>query len=657
MAKPVKLTASGGKKVDFSAVPLGETGWFDATGSMDIAKRLIFATSANPDLGGNEYPLTGYYCLETATSGMVIGSNLVATGSLDFTDATLIEGTPLDQYIDNSPLPPCKGFTVYNQRLIAWGVRNGLFPTGLDTLQTTPRPSAGTFGVPYSFGSYSGVAAPDGWTTVSAGGVQFMSAGTGHPAGAYWQMAGDSASLTRGKIRTNGDLFYSLTAGREYRIRFSARRLGTLGPGTLDVNVTGASPLISVTTTLLPLTYAKTFDYKLVDAADVLTAGAYLNVGMNNTGLTNDYIEIFDLLIYPSDTPFYGNTPWVSKAGQPEAFSNLTGFLGISDADTSQSVQSCFVLRSGLFMARETSVFGTTDNQQEPSLWPISKASDTFGACGPKAVALIDDAGGTISGAGTAGMAVMVCRNGISLFDGSTATGIYREIEPILATVNWAYGHLVWAVADSVRKKVFIGLPVNGSTTINLGLVVDYWEGWGDPIENPGTGRKWSEWFIGVQGHLGNFGCVDPLDSRIVFCSDQTGTDKNLVKWPSSTPNYFDYSTAGNLNISSKYITAPLPAAASGINNYGGLMLNVGGVGNLVLTAILPNASTIALPQSSTPRVLTAASLHDTYIKTNFTTERASLDIRNGSAVGDYVSMGMITVMLKRSPFMPTRQL
>src|ERR1019366_1912211 len=149
-----------------------------------------------------------YYCLETSKSAMVVAGNTVTSVSIDFDDATLVNGTPLTQYVDNTPLPPCAGFAVYNQRTVAWGVRNALLPAGLSVLQTTPAPAPGVFNVPLSF-DYGALttAAPAGWTTVSAGGNQQGSSGTAPPGG-LWQMSGDGVTLTRGKIQTVGDLFY-----------------------------------------------------------------------------------------------------------------------------------------------------------------------------------------------------------------------------------------------------------------------------------------------------------------------------------------------------------------------------------------------------------------------------------------------------------------
>src|ERR1019366_482691 len=171
MAQPVKLTATGSKKVDVTLLPQG----CGAPGSApEIVKRLIFATSANPALGGNQYPLTGYYCIETATSAMVVGDDTTTSVSIDFSDTTLVNGTPLTQYVDNSPLPPCKGFAVYNQRTVAWGVRNALLPSGLSALQTSPLPTRGTFGTPLAFDSGPNGGTPAGWMVVTAGGALYF---------------------------------------------------------------------------------------------------------------------------------------------------------------------------------------------------------------------------------------------------------------------------------------------------------------------------------------------------------------------------------------------------------------------------------------------------------------------------------------------------
>jgi hypothetical protein len=660
MAQPFKLTATGSKKVDVTALPQGSGA---AGGVADIVKRLIFATSANPALGGYQYPLVGYYCLETSASAMVITDPTATTVTIDFSDATLVNGTPLTQYVDNSPLPPSLGFAVYNQRTVAWGVRNALLPAGLSAIQTSPLPTRGTFGVPLAFDSGPNGGTPAGWTVVSAGGALSFGPFQDVPGGT-WQMLGNGVLATPGKIHTNGDLYYGLTAGREYRIRFRAGTGGLtwVGAGSLNLNVTGSAVTISILGTSLPASnYSKVYDYQLVAPTDVLSPGAFLNVGLAGTPPSGTQCLLSDIMIYPSDTPFYGNTPWVSKAGQPEAFSNVTGFLGISDADVSQQVQCCFVLRSGLFMARETSVFGTTDNGTEPSTWPISKASDVFGACSPKAVALIDDVGSPGQGAlgigYAAGQALMVCKNGVALFDGSTATKVSQEIQPILDSVNWAYGHLIWATADPARKKVFIGLPVSGSTVINLGLVVDYATGWGDPLTDPANGRKWGEWTIGTQAGLGNFGTVDPTDARMVFCSNQGGTDINLLKWPSSTPYYYDYMTTGahQLNVPSKYVTACLPANSWGQYAYGGLTTMLNGSGNFVLNAVRLDNSLVTIPQTGTPRVLSVTPLHDTYIKMNMVDEHVSFQMQNGTNPGDYFALDMFTVLAKEAPYARVR--
>jgi hypothetical protein len=248
----------------------------------------------------------------------------------------------------------------------------------------------------------------------------------------------------------------------------------------------------------------------------------------------------------------------------------------------------------------------------------------------------------------------MVCRNGISLFNGATAEKISQEIEPTLARVNWAYGHLIWAAADPSRKRVFFGFPVDGSTTVNYGLCLDYQEGWGDPLANPGGGRKWSPWNFGTNNGIGSFGTIDPSDSRMVFCSDQAGSNQTLVKWPSATPNYYDVS-GGNLNIVSYYVTAPVPFGTWGEYGFGGVSMDVSGVGQLRLQAELLDNSQVTLPQSGTYRTLSNPALHDTYIKAHLNAERLSLDILNGSSAGDFFSLAQLVVLAKRSPFMPAR--
>lgn len=628
----------------------------------DVAKRLIFLTPANPPLGGASYPLSGYYCVEEASSGMVIINNLATQTTISVTDTALLAGTSVDDLRFLVPLPPSAGLCTYNDRLVAWGVRNELVPIGLDQANTagTPRGGAGFNNLrfdsfqrptaPYTPAFAVPTFLPTDWAETSGGSAAGCFVGgmnitgcddRGMP-GLAWVMAGAGAG-TVGDITHTMDGYYALEPLRGYRIRFAARREGAVAAGNLVVTLINGDT-ITLTASTIPTNGWKMYDYELAPAGTNLVVGSFLSVKCTAALTNTTQIGIRDIIIYQADEQIFANDVFLSRAGEPEAFDAFEGFAGISAGD-GQTIRCCFPLRSALYMVRETSLYETVDTGYgEPSTWSVRPVSDTVGTHSAAGVAVGD------------GWAVIVGVNGVYLFDGGIPQKISHEIDPTLARVDWAaYGHLAWVTLDAVRKRVLIGLPVDGNTYCNLTLVVDYNEGWGDPIANEGVGRKWAIW--GLSGtpstptRPGMDWCVvDPTDEKLIL-NDASLSTVLMVKYPSAGV-YSDYKVAGAARVVPSYTTGPLPPGTNEQKLFGYLIVAASGAGALAASLVKMNNAVVTL----NAKTLAASPLHDIEWYLNLTAERIALRFSSSaSAVTNHIGVNRIALYQRRSPYTPVR--
>lgn len=182
-----------------------------------------------------------------------------------------------------------------------------------------------------------------------------------------------------------------------------------------------------------------------------------------------------------------------SDIQDPETVRVPGGNFQVSENDGDRTV--CYREIRGIgYSFKENSGFVVEQNGGDPSTWAPRQV---WGGNGPVGPAAID-----VAGQDDSEFAMWVHRSGLYLFTGNAPTLISREQQDTWETINWEVGHLIKVRIDHVRRLVHILVPINGSTTINARLVMNYYFGTGDPIvfvprrgqEVPNVeGRKWSQ--------------------------------------------------------------------------------------------------------------------------------------------------------------------
>jgi hypothetical protein len=182
-----------------------------------------------------------------------------------------------------------------------------------------------------------------------------------------------------------------------------------------------------------------------------------------------------------------------SDIQDPETVRVPGGNFQVSENDGDRTV--CYREIRGIgYSFKENSGFVVEQNGGDPSTWTPRQV---WGGNGPVGPAAID-----VAGQDDSEFAMWAHRSGLYLFTGNAPTLISREQQDTWETINWDYGHLIKVRIDHVRRLVHILVPINGSTTINCRLVLNYYFGTGDPVvfvQRRGIlvpnveGRKWSQ--------------------------------------------------------------------------------------------------------------------------------------------------------------------
>ena len=169
------------------------------------------------------------------------------------------------------------------------------------------------------------------------------------------------------------------------------------------------------------------------------------------------------------------------------------GNFQVSENDGDRTV--CYREIRGIgYSFKENSGFEVITNGGNPSTWAPRQS---WSGNGPVGALAID-----IGGQDDSEFAVWAHRSGLYLFAGQHPILISREQHVAWETINWDYGHIIKVKIDQVRRLIHVLCPINGSTTINCRLVVNYYFGTGDPVvfvQRRGIlvpnveGRKWSQ--------------------------------------------------------------------------------------------------------------------------------------------------------------------
>ena len=601
---PVTWTAVGSFQVSVTNIPTGP--------SNVIGRLLAFTASAGDDF---------YHVPAT----MAINDNTTTSLTVDFTDTILLSGTSMDYLFSQIELQEQLGVASYAERLFWWGERGNMdnwrnltFDGGWDA---------------------SGNGRPLGWQLDST----FGAGASREPSLVVWgdafRITGDGVTSARGMISqgaitdVNGDPLLLPDTG--YSVRARVCRSAGLTAGTLRINANSntAGQLaagLAVTVAQTGTEYQE-FTAVLFGPQTSLPADLVLRVyadgvpSPSGQSFLVDNIEIFE-----TNTPQNLSLIRASGTEEPEAYDGVSGLLSIAE-NNGQGVRAAFTLRNNLFFAKTSSLYVTaTDGTNEPALWSVEEVSNQVGTPSAHGVGIGEE------------WVVIAGRSGLYYFDGGTPQKLSQEIQPTWDAINWEYGELLWVQVDVQHKKIFVGVPMGSATQPNQVLVLDYTEGFGDPLlamfSTPERSRKWAPWNIAA--------------NSCALIERATGAAQLFFGSNNSSGKVYAYTIGTHADdgaaINSFYSTAFLAATGlSGRNLFGYLTAYVKGSGTLALSAIAPGgASSIALGNWR----LGSPATRDMEQFTNVLAERVSYQFGT-SAAGAWFALTKLVPWAKPDPF------
>ena len=601
---PISWTAGGNLKASVTNIP---------TGPSNVVQRLLAFTAA----GGASF----YHVPAT----MVINDNTTTSVTVDFSDAILLSGQSMDYLFGQIELPEQLGVVSYAERLFWWGERanmdnwrNLTFDGGWDA---------------------SGNGRPLGWVRDPS----FGAGGSREPNDVVWgdayRITADGVTASRGLISqnaitdVNGDPLF--VANTDYSVRARVKRSANLSAGTLRINA--FSPTAGQLGTGLAVAASQAATSYQEFIADLFAPQTSLPVDLtlrvyadgipapSGESFLVDIIEVF-----PTNAAQNPSLVRASGTETPEGYDGVSGIMSIAE-NNGQGIRAAFTLRNNLYFVKERSLYVTaTDGVNEPALWQVEEVSNKVGTPSARGVGIGE------------GWVVIACRTGLYLFDGGDLVKISQEIQPTWDAINWLYGQLLWVQVDTQHKKILVGVPMGSATTPNQILMLDYTEGFGDPLvaalTAPERARKWAPWMIAANC----CGLVErPTGVAQIFFGSNNSSGKIYA------PTLGAYSDDGAA-INSFYSTAFLAATGlSGRNLFGYLTGYVQGAGSLALSAITPgSASSLSLGSWT----LASPASRDMEQFTNVLAERVSYQFGT-SAANAWFSLTKLVPWAKPDPF------
>lgn len=255
-----------------------------------------------------------------------------------------------------------------------------------------------------------------------------------------------------------------------------------------------------------------------------------------------------------------------SVSGQPEAHSGIEGFVIVNPGD-GLGVKNCVAHRGLLNVYKRQRHYVTQDNAGSAVTWKVTLVDSAVG-CDVFGVSQILDSAGQ-----THDQFLVAAREGLMDFAGAYAPApLSYQIEDIWRRINQGATNKIQVVVDPIQRRVYISLPLDGSTTINTLVMMDYNNGLSaDTV-------RWSVWsFFGLT--------IKSIAVNTKF-TDQSpiftiGAINNIYILDPTALN--DYGNA----IPDPELEFPLKSADDDgiVNHFGGVRLRVMGVGNLNITA------------------------------------------------------------------------
>lgn len=624
-APPKFFNATGGFQAKASAVATSPQ-------TAVVARILLLTPSGSSNFFYNQSG--GDDILPMRLNGPSVNNILV-----DFSDSALVASTSADLLFNRVELGECLGCIAYGARTIWWGERNkiqNLVNPSFDGGQVNTQPDF-----------------PAGWTLDV--GTPTTNIGLGQRAvwGASLLLNGDGTTALPAQISQSAYLDYFsvpiIEANVAYSVRVRLALTSTPAPTQGDVHIHLSSASLSIDQGLdVPFasltTSFKEFIGTLTSGISVPPIDLRLTVYIDGTPSAAGLFIIDNIEVFPTLTPYILGNLRVSNASDPEAFDDVTGRIGLQEAQ-SEPVICCAVIRERLYIHTDSGWFATQDNGNEPGAengWVVTAISTTVGS------ASVNSCGAKQGEAGTEWY-VCVSPRGLYIFWGDSPEKISQEIEISNGVspfswdaVNWTYAHTAWVVVDDTKRRILVGLPLGEATVPNVILFMDYktlgtaegiaatpevhMSAYSNKQVTLSGSRKYCPWSIAA------------MSGGMIRRSD--GTDHLFIGNSAGNGKVYDLTegqtTDDGTNILAYYLTSYYPSdeQKTGLQMLGGIVLltyvrpHIEGSGTLSLTAYGPgNIFSQAVPPSGNGPTLSMPMQWDLELFSNFFADRIALKI------------------------------
>jgi hypothetical protein len=367
-------------------------------------------------------------------------------------------------------------------------------------------------------------------------------------------------------IVTDGDKTVELSAipvgpaGTVARVIFSTKNVADPATGLYNWDYMNAEWFFAVdgripdnTTTTKSLSY---FDADLVDQADyILEQLPTIPAGVGITAYQGS------MVVWGEDAN--QSTVRVSKAGEPESFNAVEGFLQVEPA-VGGGVRNCVEFRSSLYILKAHRCYVTQAQDQEAIFWKVPLLDGSVGTECHGVAKIFERNSNTVD------KYLVASRRGLMMFTGNFDEEISWKIKDIWERITRIHFQKIQVSIDPDQQYIYISLPLDGSTWTNTLLFGDYSNGLN------AKNIKWSLWTfqtpptsIGVE--------VDNVSKENIFRVALLAGD---IK--KQLPTARDDS---GVAIPTIFETAELPVDSKGeVFHHGGVRFRALGVGRLNLT-------------------------------------------------------------------------
>jgi len=311
------------------------------------------------------------------------------------------------------------------------------------------------------------------------------------------------------------------------------------------------------------------FDNELLESADYLIDNLSSIPAGVGIGVYSGRLIIWGELANPY-------TVRLSTPGQPENFSDVSGFVNIDPVDSGSGIRTCFEQRKNLIIATPNKFKATTDNGSDPNTW--ANPEDVDSSMGTECFGIATVIGNKAS---SSDRIFIATHSGLVSFEGYIKKPeLTYNIEDEWARINKAAFNTVQVVDNPTQHQVFISVPLDNATQPSHLFFGDYTEAFTPYGTLDPSNIKWSIWEffeggITINSIIGDID--DTTKGPLLFFSRSVG---NIYK--TARDNGLTDDTGAAID---SFIKTNLKSPQQGwISHLASLKLRVIGFGNLQIS-------------------------------------------------------------------------